>query len=215
MTGPIGILGGSFDPVHFGHLRLAMECIEAAGLEKVLFVPLNIPTHREPLIATAEQRKEMLSLAVKNNHQFEISDIELKRKEVSYTIDTLQVLREAYPNDSLCLIMGMDAFAHFDGWRQWQHIPELANMIITNRPDSSHNVSNEKLNDLLRSRFTDDNTELANTPAGKIRTIDIPMLDISSTRIRQRIVQGKSIDYLLPDSVINYITIHKIYGQDK
>ena len=147
MSKPIGILGGSFDPVHFGHLRLAMECIEAIGLEKVIFVPLNIPAHRDPLIASAQQRKAMLSLATSTNSRFEISDIELERDETSYMVDTLQILRKLHPNDSLCLIMGMDAFSHFDGWRQWQDIPEMTNIIITNRPDSHHETTNDQQSD--------------------------------------------------------------------
>ncbi len=212
MPKPIGILGGSFDPVHFGHLRLAMECIEAIGLEKVIFVPLNIPAHRDPLIASAQQRKAMLSLATSTNSRFEISNVELERDETSYMVDTLQILRKLHPNDSLCLIMGMDAFSHFDGWRQWQDIPEMTNIIITNRPDSHHETTNDQLNELLKTRLTNDNAQLANTPAGKIRMIDIPLLDISSSRIRHLLAQGTPVDYLLPDAVIHYITTHKIYG---
>ncbi|NNE38148.1 MAG: nicotinate-nucleotide adenylyltransferase [Gammaproteobacteria bacterium] len=212
MTNPIGILGGSFDPVHYGHLRLAMECIESVGLEKVMFVPLNIPAHREPLVATAEQRKHMLSLAISNNGRFETSDIELERNEVSYMVDTLQILRNHFPENPLCLIMGMDAFVHFDSWRQWQRIPELAHIVITNRPDSDHDISDGPLKELLQSRQTHDNAELATAPAGRIRSIDIPMLDISSSRIRNKILQKKPINYLLPDEVINYITTNKIYG---
>ncbi len=212
MPKPIGILGGSFDPVHFGHLRLAMECIEAIGLEKVIFVPLNIPAHRGPLIASAQQRKAMLSLATSANSRFEISDVELERDETSYMVDTLQLLRQLHPNESLCLIMGMDAFIHFDDWRQWQRIPEMANLIITNRPDSHHEITNAQLNELLKTRLTNDNAQLASTPAGKIRMIDIPLLDISSSRIRHLLAQGTPVDYLLPDAVIHYITTHKIYG---
>jgi nicotinate-nucleotide adenylyltransferase len=212
MPKPIGILGGSFDPVHFGHLRLAMECIEAIGLEKVIFVPLNIPAHRDPLIASAQQRKAMLSLATSTNSRFEISNVELERDETSYMVDTLQLLRQLHPNESLCLIMGMDAFIHFDDWRQWQRIPEMANLIITNRPDSHHEITNAQLNQLLKTRLTNDNAQLANTPAGKIRMIDIPLLDISSSRIRHLLAQGTPVDYLLPDAVIHYITTHKIYG---
>ena len=120
MTKPIGILGGSFDPIHFGHLRLAKECIDRADLDKVLFIPVNSPVHRNPLVANPDQRFEMLSLAIDNSSQFEISDSEIKRGDISYTIDTLRNLRKSYIDSPLCLIMGMDAFLAFDSWKDWE-----------------------------------------------------------------------------------------------
>jgi nicotinate-nucleotide adenylyltransferase len=211
MTKPIGILGGSFDPVHFGHLRLAMECIETAGLERVLFVPLNIPSHRHPLVANATERRKMLSLALVNKPYFDISDVELDRHEVSYTLDTLETLRDEYGTTPLCLIMGMDAFIGFDTWKAWEQIPDYAHIIITNRPNASNQIDNMNLDALLAERLTDENCDLRDSPAGKIRIIEVPLLDISSTRIRSMICEGRPVDYLLPERVIDYITRNRIY----
>lgn len=212
MTKPIGILGGSFDPVHFGHLRLAKECIDQTGLDKVLFVPVNSPVHRNPLVANPAQRFEMLSLAINNSKQFEVSDYEIKRGNVSYTIDTLRTLRKSYKNFPLCLIMGIDAFLAFDSWKEWDQIPEHSHIIITNRPGIHPEISNPILEEMLNSRLTKDKDDLTRQPLGKIMRIEIPNLEISSSRIRERLTLGRDIDYLLPDSVIDYIRTNKIYA---
>lgn len=212
MTKPIGILGGSFDPIHFGHLRLAKECIDLAGLDKVLFVPVNSPVHRSPLVANPDQRFEMLSLAIDNSSKFEISDCEIKRGSVSYTIDTLRALRKSYIDSPLCLIMGMDAFLAFDSWKDWEEIPEYAHLIITNRPNFNSKIDKPILEKLLNSRLSKDKGELATQTCGKIMMIEIPTLDISSSRIRELLRQGRYVDYLLPDPVIAYITTNKIYA---
>lgn len=212
MTKPIGILGGSFDPVHFGHLRLAKECIDQTGLDKVLFIPVNNPAHRTPLVANPVQRIEMLSLAINNSKQFEVSDNEIKRGNVSYTIDTLRTLRKCYEDFPLCLIMGMDAFHAFHSWKEWDQIPEYAHIIITNRPGIHPNISSPILENILNSRLTKDKDDLARQPCGKIMIIEIPNLEISSSKIRELLILGRHIDYLLPDSVIDYITTNKIYA---
>ena len=207
----VGILGGSFDPVHFGHLRLALESIDAAGLEQVVLMPLYTPTHREGLVASADQRYHMLKLATENVPQLMVSDIELKRKQPSYTIDTISELRQQYPRQSICIIMGMDAFQYLDTWKDWKQLIELCHIIVAERSGADSFIQKPELVEIFKSRLVSHADDIHSSSSGKIMKINIPALDISSSRIRKLLSLNQAIDFLVPERVKNYLLEEKIY----
>lgn len=207
----IGILGGSFDPVHFGHLRLALESIDAAGLERVILIPLYTPTHRERLVASAEQRYHMLKLATANTPQLEVSDIEIKRDQPSYTIDTITALRKQDSQQPICLIMGMDAFQGLDTWKNWKELLDLCHIIVAERPGTDSIIQKPELADILKTRKVTQPEEIQSCASGKIMKINVPVLDISSSRIRKLLSLTRNIDFLVPEHVKEYILEEKIY----
>jgi nicotinate-nucleotide adenylyltransferase len=208
---PIGILGGSFDPVHLGHLRLAIESIDAAGLERVVLIPLFTPTHREGLIATPEQRFHMLKLATEQSPQLEVSDIEIRRRQPSYTIDTMRELRLQNPQQSISLIMGMDAFLDLDTWKEWQDMIDLCHIIVVERPGAKSDISKPKLAEIYESRKVSHADDLKSCKSGMILKINAPLLDISSSKIRKMLSLKQHIDFLVPEKVMDYILEEKIY----
>lgn len=211
MPDPIGILGGSFDPVHCGHLRLAMEAMDMAGLEKILFIPLHQPSHRSPLYATPAQRQAMLALATGDRPGFEVSDIEIRRGGTTYSVDTLRQLQQLYPGRPLCLILGMDAFSRLNHWHEWQAISQLSHILIADRPLTDPTRLEPEVATLLAQAETLDNKDLHSTSAGKIMKIHVPQLDISSSRIRHLLRNGRHPDFLLPGNVLDYINSEQIY----
>jgi nicotinate-nucleotide adenylyltransferase len=181
----IGILGGSFDPIHHGHLILARAAKEELGLDRIVFVPANKSPHKaETKPATAEDRLKMVQLAIQGEEGFEASDIELKRPAPSYTIDTLRELTKLHPEVELVLLIGADNAAKFDTWREPQEIRRLAEIAVLDRAGSS---------------------------AEQGWPVVRRLIDISSTDIRARVAGGRSIRYLTPDSVCDYITAHGLY----
>lgn len=195
----IGIFGGTFDPVHFGHLKPAMDVKQALGLEQVLFLPNRVPPHRDPPWLSVEQRTRLLKIAIDSMPGFELDTRELERKGKSFMVDTLISLREDYPEQSLCLIMGMDAFAGLDQWHQWREILSLCHLVVTQRPGFSWPTSPE-LEALEVNRVTDPSA-LKKADAGGILLQSVSQLDISSSDIRQRFQAGQSIRGLLPEDV--------------
>ncbi|MEJ2759990.1 MAG: nicotinate-nucleotide adenylyltransferase [Gammaproteobacteria bacterium] len=211
MEKPIGILGGTFDPVHHGHLRLALECLEAAALTEVALVPLHTPPHRRPPVASPEQRREMLRLAVEEVRGLALEDCELQRGGVSYTVDTLAELRARYGGRPLCLIMGRDAFARLDTWHQWPLLLQHAHIIVAQRPGNQAGIENPEIAAVHAQAAVRDHRELRTSPSGRILDISIPMLDISATRLRQLRADGRSIRFLLPPAVLAFIEANHLY----
>ena len=208
---PIGILGGSFDPVHIGHLRLALESMDTAGLERVILIPLFTPTHRGELVATPEQRHHMLEIATDKVPQLEVSDIEIRRNTPSYTIDTINELRQQDPHQSICLIMGMDAFQYLDSWKDWEQMLELCNIIVAERSGAEQVTLNPRLAEILESRKITHLDDIHSGTTGRVMKIDIPVLDISSSKIRKLLALNQRIDFLVPEDVRQYILDEKIY----
>lgn len=206
----MGIFGGTFDPIHFGHLRIALELLENCALTEIRFIPCKIPVHKASVFASSEQRVAMLRLAVTNQQKFIIDDRELIRDTASYTIFTLESLKKDFPEQTLCLIMGLDALANFHTWHRWQDILTLSHIIAVNRPDAFTPNAN-KIHELLQANAVSDITELKKHDAGKIYFAETALLTISSTEIRKLMVAGKSPQYLLPNAVLDYINLHKIY----
>jgi len=202
MSEAIGILGGTFDPIHFGHLRPALDVAEQLGLDHIRLIPSARPPHREQPSATPEQRLLMLHLAVKNSQQFVVDDRELHREGASYTVDTLLSLRQDFPDSPLYLLIGTDAFFGIQTWHNWQRLIELAHIVVMQRPNEKTIMPDELNNWYQQHLATDTDIELI---AGKIWPIKVSQLEISATEIRSKITQGLTPQFLMPDAVIQLI----------
>jgi nicotinate-nucleotide adenylyltransferase len=206
----IGILGGSFDPVHAGHLRIALEIMHGLQCTSVHLIPSALPPHREPAVASAAERLAMLRLAVTEIDSFIVDDREITRGGTSYTIDTLESLRSEYAGQSLCLMMGMDAYCGLPGWHRWREIPEWSHIAVAHRPGALPSFGSELEAFTSRSR-TMDARELYDNSAGRVIFQEVTQLDISSSAIREMIAMGKSPRFLMPDKVVDYIEKKGVY----
>lgn len=206
----IGIFGGTFDPVHYGHLKTVLFVQQQLGLQQIRLIPLGQAVHREQPAATASQRLEMLYAATADYPQLVIDDREIKRPGGSYTVDTLSSIKQELPDEALCLIIGSDAFAHFLDWHKPETIMTLAHIIVMQRPDSQP-LTNPAIQKLLDQRQITSAEQLKESVAGKILPIQVPQLDISSTGIRDRLQSDLTISHLLPLPVYELITHWKLY----
>ncbi|WP_238696256.1 nicotinate-nucleotide adenylyltransferase [Thiomicrorhabdus sediminis] len=202
----IGINGGTFDPIHYGHLRPALEAMQLLGLHQVRFIPCFQPVHRGKPQVSAEQRCEMIELALQGQPNFVLDKTELLKGGPSYMVETLEILRKEFAEDSLVLMMGTDAFAKFDGWYQWQRILELANIVILHRPGEPV-PQQGKVGEIYQQHQVDEFT----AAYGQISDLAVTQLDISSTQIRDYLGQNLSVQYLLPFKVLQYIENNKLY----
>lgn len=210
----IGILGGTFDPIHHGHLRLGLELHDALQLSHVLFVPTGKPIYRKAPVATAAQRLSMVTCALSRESAFLVDDCEIKRQGPSYTIDTLIELRKKYPHTPLCFLMGIDAFLGLSSWHKWQEILKLAHLIIAHRPHYSLPQTGV-IADLIKDHLETHNNFVHENLAGGILLQPLTPLEISATDIRKQIATGRNPRYLLPDSVYEYIQTEKIYSPSR
>jgi nicotinate-nucleotide adenylyltransferase len=208
---PIGILGGTFDPIHHGHLRPAQEALHALDLAEIRVIPAANPPHRRTPVATAAQRLRMVELAVAGIPGFVVDDREIRRGGLSYTVPTLDSLRREVGARPLCLLMGMDAFEGIETWHQWKRLPELAHLVVMTRPGWTF-PSGTALPEWARERAVREPDQLVLTGAGKIYFQAVTPQDISATRIREAIAGGKPVDDFLPSAVLEYIHAHRIYS---
>ena len=207
----IGILGGTFDPIHFGHLRPALDCLQGLGLAEVRFIPLNVAVHRPQPQASAKLRLRMLEAAILGQPGFVVDTRELARPGGSFSYDTLVSLRvELGSRVPLCLLVGADAFAGFLAWHRPLGILELAHLVVMRRPGHG-SVADPFLRNLYLEHGSDDPSSLAAEPGGRILYQDVTQVAISSTRIRQLIARGLSSRYLLPDGVLALIERERLY----
>jgi nicotinate-nucleotide adenylyltransferase len=204
---PIGIFGGTFDPIHYGHLRSALELKELFELDHIRLIPCARPVHRDSPTTTALQRLEMLHLATQNQSEFVVDAQELERVGGSYTFDTLTALRKNYPNVPLLLFIGVDAFNDFTTWFRWQELFDLAHIVVITRP----NAELKPLNDFFKTRLTNDQQLLKNQLAGRLFFQQITQLAISATAIRGMIAANQNPRFLLSDAVVDYIFKHQLY----
>ncbi len=197
----LGIMGGTFDPIHNGHLLIAQEAGWRLGLERVLFIPTGDPPHKQSqLVAPAECRLAMVRLATADNPLFEVSTIEVEREGFSYTADTLADLHVRYgPQTELFFIVGADAAADLLSWYQPEQVLQLARLIVADRP--GYSLPLEKLRAGLP------NTNLSE----RLLTLDVPLVEIASHELRARITEGAPVKYLVPDEVADYISRKKLY----
>ena len=216
MVKAVGLLGGTFDPIHFGHLRLAEEMGEVLGLQEVRILPAGHPPHRGQPRAASHHRLEMARRAVAGNPRFVLDEREIHKASPSYSVETLTVLRGELPPDvPMILFMGADAFMGLTTWHRWQELLDLAHLAVAHRPGFSSAVWEdalpEPLRKLLATRRCEQPAELTEKPTGLIHLHAITQLDISASQIRERALRGKSLRYLLPDSVIDYINENHLY----
>ncbi|RDH84946.1 MAG: nicotinic acid mononucleotide adenylyltransferase [endosymbiont of Galathealinum brachiosum] len=195
----IGILGGTFDPIHYGHLRPALDIMQQVGLSEVRFTPNRIPPHRETPKLSDLQRSELVELAISDTPGFVLDGRELQRDGPSYMVDTLQSLKDDFPEDALCLMMGMDAFNGLQQWHRWNSLLELSHIIVTTRPEVE--MAEFAMQDPISSVLTDDPQRLLQRPAGQILLQSVTQLDISASQIRSYLSAGRSTQYLLPETV--------------
>jgi nicotinate-nucleotide adenylyltransferase len=212
----IGLLGGTFDPIHFGHLRMAEELAEALDIGQVRFIPAGSPPHRGRPRAESRHRLEMARWAVAGNPRFILDSREIAKDSPSYSVETLAELRAELPAGTpLVLFMGSDAFLGLTTWHEWRKLFDLAHIAVAHRPGFSPSLWEDALPDALRKQLTkrlaDQPGELAEAPAGRVFLHAITQLDISASQIRDRCLRGKSLRYLLPDTLIDYIQENRLY----
>ncbi len=197
---PIGLFGGTFDPIHYGHLRTAFELWQSLGLEEVRFMPTGSPPHRDQTYAAAEHRVAMVRAAVAGQPAFVVDDREVRRSGVSYSVDTLTELRAEHPDRSLCLLLGMDAFLGLPNWHRWRELLDLAHIVVAHRPGWKAPTQGP-LGEVMVDRGTGGIRDLHEKPAGRIYVRAVTQLEISSTELRQLIVAGQDPRYLVPEEV--------------
>ena len=214
-SAPIGIFGGTFDPVHYGHLRLAEEMLELANLRQIRFIPTGTPPHRGAPQVSAQHRSAMVQLAIADQPAFMLDDHEVKRTTPCYTVDTLRELRaDLGAAQPLCLLMGGDAFLQLHTWHEWEQLFGLAHIVVGYRPgftiDERIHSATAELQQHYQQRLCTAN-DLSRQPSGGIAELAIPKLEISATDIRRRVAKNRTIRYLLPNAVANYIHQHHLY----
>lgn len=196
----LGMLGGTFDPIHYGHLIAAQSAAEELSLDQVLFVPCGIPPHKDmATVAPAAERHALTRLATADNPLFQVSTVELDRPGPSYTVHTLAQLTDHYPDDRLFVVVGLDSFAGVAGWYESERLFQLAEFVVVSRPGYNGTLLDQTLADL------------APWQRERVQALSIPSLDISSTELRERVRRGRSIRYLVPESVRNYIEENRLY----
>lgn len=212
----IGVLGGTFDPIHFGHLRPALEIAEILQLRELRLIPGALPPHREQPEAEAPVRLRMVTAAAASESRFVVDDRELRRAGPSYTVDTLTSLRRELGNEAIGLVIGMDAFLHLHTWHQWQRLIELAHFIVMQRPGIySPELYREKMHPEVRGlvdqRSVTELSRLHTAQCGNIWFQAVTQLDISATKVRALVKEGKSARYLTPDTVLEIIENQHLY----
>lgn len=215
---PLGIFGGTFDPIHFGHLRLAQELAEGLALAEVRFIPAGCPPHRGKPGVSATQRLDMVRLAIAGNERFVLDEREILKQAPSYAVETLAELRrELGGTRPLCLFLGADAFMGLATWHRWQELFDYAHIVVAQRPGFSSMAWEDNMPEALKKelhqRLQTSPQVLRETPAGAIVTFSITALDISATYIRNAIKSGKNPRYLLPDAVLQYIQQNHLYSE--
>ena len=209
---PIGLFGGTFDPIHYGHLRTAFELWQELRLAEVRFLPTGSPPHRDQPLANAELRLRMVQAAVADQQAFVVDDREVRRTGVSYSVDTLTELRAEYPDRSLCLLLGMDAFLGLPNWHRWRDLLGLAHIVVAHRPGWKAPTMGP-LGEVMVDHGTGAIRELHEKTAGRIYVHAVTQLEISSTELRQLIVAGRDPRYLVPDEVRHILRESRCYAR--
>lgn len=213
----IGLFGGTFDPIHFAHLRLAEEIADAFQLQQVRLIPAAIPPHRDQPGASAEHRLSMTRLAIAGNPRLAVDARELDRAGISYSVDTLTEVRAEVGSVPLCLLMGADAFIALTTWHRWTELFDLAHFIVARRPgfplEQLASALPVALHEQYTNRLETQPAALRSAAAGKVFTHELTALDVSATALRSLIVRKASLRYLLPEQVIAYIDEHHLYKE--
>lgn len=206
------LYGGTFDPIHYGHLRPVEALAQKVGLQQVILLPNHVPPHRPQPEADARQRLHMVELAIEHQPLFRVDDRELRRNSPSYTIETLESFRaEQGATRPLAFIIGQDSLLNLHHWHRWQDALSLCHLLVCARPGYGQQLETPELQYWLETHRIDDPDQLNQRPYGAIYLADTPLLDISATAIRQRRHQGISCDDLLPRAVQRYIELQGLY----
>jgi nicotinate-nucleotide adenylyltransferase len=213
-----GVFGGTFDPIHYGHLRVAEEIVEMISLQEMRFIPAGRPRLRNAPVAPSRHREAMVRIAIESNPGFVLDERETRSSGVSYSVETLRELKRELVGDIvLCFIVGADAFTRFAQWHDWQEIFGLCHLIIVRRPGHGANVNYDnlplELQEACAQRWTTSADDLKEAHSGLIFPAPTTLLDISATAIRERISAGKSARYLLPDATLDYIAANHLYSE--
>jgi nicotinate-nucleotide adenylyltransferase len=211
MAEPIGLFGGTFDPIHYGHLRTAFELLQALKLAQVRFLPTGNPPHRFDPLAPSALRLQMVRAAVAGQAGFSVDDREVRRSGVSYSIDTVTELRREYPERSLCLLLGMDAFLGMPTWHRWSEIFELCHVVVAHRPGWKAPITGP-LGEVMVDRGTGSVRDLHASVAGRVFVRAVTQLEIASTDLRALIMSGQDLRYLVPDAVRDLIATSGCYA---
>lgn len=206
----IGILGGTFDPIHLGHLRMALELQESLNLQRIHIVPCYRPVHRKTPVASPSERLAMVQQAIRAEPALFADDREIRRQNPSYMIDTILDMREEFKQTPLCLIIGIDAFLGFPGWHRFKEILDLTHLVVAHRPQYQLPATGV-IAELLAARLQQNHQFIQQNEAGGIFLMPITQLEISASDIRKQFAMGRNPRYLLPDSVYDYIKQHDIY----
>lgn len=206
----IALFGGTFDPIHLGHILPVQATAKWLGAEQLHLIPAHIPPHKIATHASASQRAEMVSI-VCQQYNYKLDKRELNRKSRSYTVDTLHEIKAEQPQTSLYFIMGMDSLLSFTQWYKWQDILNLCNLVVNIRPGYDHDALETKLEPELSSRLVYNIEQLKRQQVGQILIHESKELDISSTSIRAKIKAGENCRQLLPEAIYNYIEQNKLY----
>lgn len=209
---PMGIFGGTFDPIHYAHLRTAFELQQALRLKEIRFLPAGNPPHRDQPFASSQLRLQMVRAATAAQPGFVVDEREVHKAGPSYTVETLRELRHEYPDRSLCLIVGMDAFLSLPKWHQWRELFELAHLVVAHRP-GWRVPGMGALGELLVDRCTDRVGDLHELRSGCIYIHAVTQLEISSTDVRQLITMGRDPRFLMPDPVRELILETNCYSK--
>lgn len=209
----LGLMGGMFDPVHFGHLNLAENVLRQLSLDELHFVPCGIPSHRGSLVAPSEHRLAMLELAIGDEKRFRVDDRECLSSETSYSFNTLAAVREERPDCRLYFVMGLDAFNSLPSWYRWKEIFDLAHIIVAHRPEFKLEYTDE-LADEYKTRTVSTVEELRQQSLGNIYFAEMREMNVSSTMVRHHIAGHKPLESLLPAALIEYIETKKLYTED-
>ncbi len=211
MSGPVGIFGGTFDPIHVGHIATATEVSQQLDFEIVHIIPNATPSHRDGPGASARHRLEMVKLAVADSNLFFADDREITRGGLSYTVDTLKALRKQYgPDRSLVLVLGADAFIGLPSWNRWRQVFDLVHVVVMNRPGTELGEPSSD-QDWWRRRLNPNLAECASTPFGSIFELSVTPMDVSSTAIRQQLGDGVDVGETLAPQVLRYIVQRSLY----
>lgn len=206
----VGLFGGTFDPVHYGHLRMALEFKQCLGLGEMRLLPCHLPPHREMPGRSSEDRAAMVRLAVADCPQLQVDERELNRNEPSYTVETLaEIRRELGAEVSLCWCVGMDSLVNLNRWHRWQELLDVAHLVVAARPGWNLPEEGEVAEWYRRHQVS--TQELHSRPGGGVVVVEQSLLDISATNIRELIAAGQSSEFLLPDAVRRYIEDNRLY----
>ena len=212
----VGIFGGTFDPIHYGHLRIAEEIVKTVGLQKLYFVPAGMPRLRHSPVASPQHRVEIVRLAIQKNPDFVLDEREINRGGVSYSIDTVREFKQEFGEEiRLCFVLGADAFINLPEWNNWKELFNLCNFIVSTRPGYTLTLIKELLSKELREecsqRWVSNTESLRKDTSGLIFIASTTMLDISATSIRAHIADGRNVRHLVPSATVNYISENKLY----